>query len=81
MAAGPAYQATIGDWQPYIGVVGGYVLGKGVQDGAIVGPELGVKYNFARNWGMYARAGYDYNFRNDLGQGIINTGLGAAYRF
>lgn len=81
MAAGPAYQADLGDWHPYIGVVGGYVLGKGVQDGAIVGPELGVKYDFSRDWGMYARAGYDYQFRNDIDQGIINAGLGAAYRF
>lgn len=80
-AAGPAYQFDAGAWHPYIGVVGGYLFGKGVEDGAIVGPELGVKYDFSRNWGLYARAGYDYSFRNDLDQGIINAGLGAAYRF
>jgi outer membrane protein OmpA-like peptidoglycan-associated protein len=80
-AAGPAYQANLGNVHPYIGVVGGYIFGKGVEDGAIVGPEIGVKFDLSRQWNIYARAGYDYNVRNELGQGIINGGLGAAYRF
>jgi outer membrane protein OmpA-like peptidoglycan-associated protein len=80
-AAGPGYQFDLGSWHPWIGVTGGYIFGKGVQDGAIVGPQIGLKYDFARNWGLYSRVGYDYNFRNQLGQGIINTGIGAAYRF
>ncbi len=80
-AGGPAYQADLGDVHPYVGVVGGYIFGKGVENAAIVGPEIGVKFDLSRQWNVYARAGYDYNVRNEFGQGIINGGVGAAYRF
>ena len=76
-----SYQWNLGDWHPFIGPVGGYILGKGVEDGFILGPEVGLKYDVARNWALYARAGYGHNFRNELNQGIFNGALGAAYRF
>jgi hypothetical protein len=47
----------------------------------VAGPELGVNYDVHRNLFLYARAAYDNNFRNDFGQGIINGGLGAGYRW
>ena len=40
-----------------------------------------MKYDLPHNWGLYARVGYDHNFRNEINQGIINGALGAAYRF
>lgn len=80
-AVGFGYQWNLGAWHPFIGPVGGYILGKGVEDGFILGPEVGLKYDFSQRWGLYARAGYDRNFRNDIDQGIINAALGAAYRF
>ena len=67
---------NLGAWHPFIGPHGGYVGGKGVQDGALIGPEVGVNYDVADKWFLYGRAGYDNNFRNDLGQGIVNGGIG-----
>jgi hypothetical protein len=52
-----------------------------VQDGVIIGPELGVNFDVARHVFLYARAAYDHDFRNDIKGGIINGGVGAGYRF
>jgi hypothetical protein len=54
---------------------------KGVRDGATIGPKVGVNYDVARNWFLYGRAGYDHDFRNDLGQGIINGRIGVGARW
>jgi outer membrane protein OmpA-like peptidoglycan-associated protein len=72
---------NLGAWHPFIGPHGGYIGGKGVEDGALIGPEVGVNYDVARNWFLYGRAGYDHDFRNDLGQGIINGGIGVGARW
>ena len=72
---------NLGAWHPFIGPHGGYIGGRGVQDGFLIGPEVGVNYDVSRKVYLYARAGYDNNFRNDFGQGIVNGGLGAGMRF
>ena len=72
---------NVGAWHPFIGPHGGYIGGKGVQDGALVGPEVGVNYDVADKWFFYGRAGYDHDFRNDLGQGIINGSIGVGARW
>ena len=79
--AGIHHQWNLGAWHPFIGPHGGYIFGKGVQDGAIVGPEVGVNFDVSRNLFLYARAAYDHDFRNEWNQGIANGGLGAGYRF
>ena len=78
---GISHQWNLGAWHPFIGPHGGYIGGKGVQDGALVGPEIGVNYDVSRNFFLYARAAYDHDFRNEFTQGIVNGGLGAGYRF
>jgi hypothetical protein len=79
---GAAYQFNeAGTWHPYIGAYGGYILGKGVQDSWLVGPEAGVKFDLTDGFYMYAKAGYDYTFRNAVDEGIINGGLGGGIRF
>jgi outer membrane protein OmpA-like peptidoglycan-associated protein len=78
---GFSHQWNLGAWHPFIGPHGGYIGGKGVQDGALIGPEVGVNYDVARNWFLYGRAGYDHVFRNDFGQGIINGSIGAGARW
>ena len=78
---GISHQWNLGAWHPFIGPHGGYIGGKGVQDGALVGPELGVNYDVSRTVFLYARAAYDHDFRNEWNQGIVNGGLGAGYRF
>ena len=79
--AGISHVWDLGAWEPFIGPHVGYIAGRGTQDGVFVGPELGVNYELHRNMFLYARAGYDNNFRNDFGQGIVNGGLGAGYRW
>ena len=75
------HQWNLGAWHPFIGPHGGYIGGKGVQDGALIGPEVGVNIDLDRQWFLYARAAYDHDFRNEWTQGIANGGLGAGYRF
>ena len=79
--AGISHVWNLGAWHPFIGPHVGYIAGRGIQDGVFVGPELGVNYDVHRNMFLYARAGYDNNFRNDFGQGIVNGGLGAGARW
>ncbi|MGZ8995179.1 MAG: OmpA family protein [Rhodospirillales bacterium] len=79
---GPAWELNpLGAFRPYLGINGGYVLGKGVQDGPLVGPELGFKVGFTEQMYMYTKVGYDYLFRNGWDEGIINGGLGVGFRF
>jgi hypothetical protein len=79
---GVGYEAPVGTVKPYIGIYGGGVYGRGVQDGFVAGPELGMKVDFSRNWFMYAKAAYDFQVsRNAWDEGIPNGGLGAGYRF
>ncbi len=65
---------------PYVGANFGGVLGRGVQDGLIAGPEVGMKFDLSQNWFLYAKAAYDYQFRNDLDEGIVNGGVGFGWR-
>ena len=87
---GMGYRATLGpSWEfnpmgafrPYLGVYGGYAMGKGVQDGPLVGPELGFKVGLSDQMYMYTKVGYDYLFRNSWDEGLINGGLGVGFRF
>jgi hypothetical protein len=80
-ALGLSHQWNLGAWHPFIGPKVGYISGKGVQDGVIVGPEVGVRFDVARDVFLYAQVAYDHNFRNDIEGGIINGGIGAGYRF
>ena len=75
------HQWNLGAWHPFIGPHGGYIGGRGTQDGAVVGPEIGVNYDVSRKVFLYARAAYDHNFRNEWNQGIVNGGLGAGIRW
>ena len=79
--AGISHVWNAGAWHPFIGPHVGYIAGRGTQDGVVAGPELGVNYDVSRNMFLYARAAYDNNFRNDFGQGIVNGGLGAGWRW
>ena len=41
---GPTFELNpMGAFRPYMGIYGGYITGKGAQDGPLVGPELGFK--------------------------------------
>lgn len=79
---GPSWEFNpLGAFRPYLGIYGGYAMGKGVQDGPLVGPELGFKVGLTDQLYMYTKVGYDYLFRNSWDEGLINGGLGVGFRF
>ena len=80
-ALGLNHQWNLGAWHPFLGPKVGHISGKGVQDGVIVGPELGVRFDVARDVFLYGQAAYDHDTRNDFDEGIINGGIRAGYRF
>jgi hypothetical protein len=69
--------------RPILGINAGGVYGKGVQDGVVVGPEIGLDITLLQNVAMRAFAAYDYQFRNsgDWDEGILWGGLNFGVRF
>lgn len=80
LAIGASHQWTHGAWHPYVGPKLGYISGRGVEDGAIVGPELGVRYDFAAKSFLYAQLAYDHDTRNAFDEGIVNGAFGVGVR-
>ena len=73
----------LGMVRPILGINAGGVYGKGVQDGVVVGPEIGLDITLLQNVAMRAFAAYDYQFRNTGGwdEGILWGGLNFGVRF
>jgi hypothetical protein len=77
------------DFAPDLGIVRpilaanfGGVYGSGVQDGLVVGPEIGLNINLIEGLAMRAKVAYDYQFRQpDFDEGILWTGLGFGVAF
>jgi hypothetical protein len=76
------FAPDLGIVRPVLAVNGGGVYGAGVQDGAVVGPEIGLDITLVRNVAMRAFAAYDYQFRQpDFDEGILWGGLNIGIRF
>jgi hypothetical protein len=77
------FAPDLGIVRPILGVNAGGVYGKGVQDGVVVGPEIGLDVTFLQNIAMRVFAAYDYQFRNssDWDEGILWGGLNFGVRF
>jgi len=81
-AVGLNLQGNFAGLHPYIGANFGAAYGKGIQDGLVAGPEVGVKFDLSESAFLYGKAAYDYQFRNSgLDDGIAFAGLGAGWRF
>jgi hypothetical protein len=81
-AVGIDFQGNLGALHPYVGANFGGVYGKGVQDGLVAGPEVGLKFDLTERLYLYGKAAYDYQFRNsDWDDGIVWGGLGLGGRF
>jgi hypothetical protein len=66
----------IARWKPR------YVGPRGVQDGFVAGPEIGLDITLLQNVAMRAFAAYDYQFRNsNWDEGILWGGLNFGVRF
>lgn len=77
------------DFAPDLGIVRpilaanfGGVYGSGVQDGLVVGPEIGLNLDLIEGVAMRVKVAYDYQFRQpDFDEGILWTGLGFGVSF
>lgn len=68
--------------QPFLSANFGGVYGEGVQDGLVVGPELGFNINLPANVQLGVKAAYDYQFRNaGWDEGILWGGVDLGIRF
>ena len=69
-------------FRPFLSANFGGVYGEGVQDGLVVGPELGFDITPFGGVTLRAHVAYDYQFRNaGWDEGILWGGLGLGYRF
>ena len=77
------FAPDLGIVRPILGINAGGVYGKGVQDGVVVGPEIGLDLTLLQNVAMRLFAAYDYQFRNsgDWDEGILWGGLNFGVRF
>jgi OmpA family len=72
----------LGIVRPFLAINGGGVYGAGVQDGFVVGPEIGLGLNLLENVAMRAYVAYDYQFRQpEWDEGILWGGLNIGVRF
>jgi hypothetical protein len=72
----------LGIVRPILAINGGGVYGAGVQDGFVVGPEIGLGLNLIENVAMRAYVAYDYQFRQpEWDEGILWGGLNFGVRF
>jgi OmpA family len=72
----------LGIVRPFLAINGGGVYGEGVQDGFVVGPEIGLGLNLLENVAMRAYVAYDYQFRQpEWDEGILWGGLNFGVRF
>jgi outer membrane protein OmpA-like peptidoglycan-associated protein len=77
------------DFAPDLGIVRpilaanfGGVYGSGVQDGLVVGPEIGLNLDLIEGVAMRAKVAYDYQFRQpEWDEGILWTGLSFGVSF
>ena len=88
------YHFDLGRFQPFVGVFGGYQYtnldtrqfnadgtSQKLHDSSwIAGPEAGLKYFVNGTTFVFARAGYDYWFR-DHNQSFFTVDLGVGFRF
>jgi hypothetical protein len=77
------YAPDVGVVRPFLSVNFGGVYGPGVQNGFVLGPEVGLNLSVFKNVAMRVKVAYDYQFRNGarFGDGILWTGLGLGVGF
>jgi hypothetical protein len=76
------FAPDLGIVRPILAANVGGVYGRGVQDGFVAGPEIGLDITLLENVAMRAFAAYDYQFRNsNWDEGILWGGLNLGVRF
>jgi hypothetical protein len=80
--AAVGFAPDLGVVRPILAINGGGVYGAGVQDGFVVGPEIGLGLDLIENVAMRVFAAYDFQFRQpEWDEGILWGGLTIGVRF
>jgi hypothetical protein len=76
------FAPDLGIVRPFLAANFGGVYGSGVQNGFVVGPEIGFNIDLIEGVAMRAKAAYDYQFRQpEFDEGILWAGLGFGVGF
>jgi outer membrane protein OmpA-like peptidoglycan-associated protein len=76
------FAPDLGIVRPFLAANFGGVYGSGVQNGFVVGPEIGLNLALIEGVAMRAKAAYDYQFRQpEFDEGILWVGLGFGLGF
>lgn len=75
------FQAPLGRFQPFIGVLGGYQYGDGVEDDWIYGPEAGIKFFVNESTFLYGEGEYQLVGKNDWDEGNALYSFGFGLNF
>lgn len=76
-----AYQWDWGRWQPYAGMNVGGVYGAGIDDEALFGPEVGMKYYVNETTFLYGNVAYEVPFDDCCKDGVVPYTLGVGFNF
>lgn len=76
-----AYQFDWGKWQPYIGMNVGGVYGAAVEDNAVAGPEIGVKYFVNESTFLFGNIGYEVPIDSCCNDGVVPYSVGVGFDF
>jgi hypothetical protein len=78
------YHFDLGQWQPFVGILGGGVYGDGTNDTFLAGAEAGVKYFVNKTTFIFGTARYEFFFDDgdefddaaDDGRFVYGLGIG-----
>jgi len=76
-----AYQWDRGKWQPYIGMNVGGVYGGAVDNEAVAGPEIGLKYFVNESTFVFGNIGYEVPVDECCGDGVVPYSVGIGFDF
>ncbi len=76
-----AYQWDYAKWQPYMGVNIGGIYGAGVDDEAIVGPEVGIKYFVNESTFVFGNVAYEVPVDDCCRDGVVPYSVGIGFDF
>jgi hypothetical protein len=76
-----AYQWDFARFQPYIGLNVGGIYGADIEDDAVVGPEVGLKYFVNESTFLFGNVGYEMRIGHCCTDGIVPYSVGVGFDF
>lgn len=76
-----AYQWDYGRWQPYLGMNVGGIYGADVDDDALMGPEVGLKYYVNESTFLFGNIAYEVPLDECCNNGNVPYALGVGFNF